>query len=285
MSTDASYDVLVPLAMRHLGSGPSVLLETAADAIVALMRAVQKPYQRTEILCRLLREYAQGQSCHKRLAFLNAAAVMQERYSRRCALWPHGLRHCHAVHARTCYWPIKYLVAGVFLIPYQPHPTAYEVLFDMAPRLCVGMCRFFKANVVSWVCNLASDVTVSVRMRSASVMASARRSAESAGDADLAATLEAPLTCLQGDVSAYVRACAWEVHTSLRHQVQSQHAETSTVNVACLKACQVGFSLCPSFQRLCPVGEGCSTSAGAPHRRCSACIHEEYSSSFQGCAA
>ena len=106
VSTDASYDVLVLLAMRHLGSGPAVLQEPAADAIVALMRAVQKPYQRTEILCRLLREYAQGPSCHKRLAFLNAAAAMQERYSTRCAPWPHCLRHCHAVDRRTCCWPI-----------------------------------------------------------------------------------------------------------------------------------------------------------------------------------
>ncbi len=87
----------------------------------------------------------------------------------------------------------------------------------MAPWLCVDLCRFFRANVVSWVCNLASDVTVPVRMRSASVMASARRAAESSGDADLAAMLEASLTCLQGDVSAYVRACAWEVHTFRRH--------------------------------------------------------------------
>ena len=98
MSTDASYDVLVPLAMRHLASGPTVLQATAADAIVALMRAVQKPYQRTEILCRLLREYAQGHSCYRRLAFLDAAAAMQERYSTRCAPSPHGLRWspCHA---------------------------------------------------------------------------------------------------------------------------------------------------------------------------------------------
>ena len=81
----------------------------------------------------------------------------------------------------------------------------------MAPWLRADICRFFKANVVSWVCNLASDVTVPVRMRSASVMASARRAAESSGDADLAAMLEASLTCLQGDVSAYVRACAREV--------------------------------------------------------------------------
>ena len=99
MNTDASYDVLVPLAMRHLGSGPAVLQESAADAIVALMRAVQKPYQRTEILCRLLREYAQAPSCHKRLAFLNAAAAMQARYSTRCAPWPYRLRHCRAAHA------------------------------------------------------------------------------------------------------------------------------------------------------------------------------------------
>ena len=115
----------------------------------------------------------------------------------------------------------------------------------MAPWLCVDLCRFFKANVVSWVCNLASDVTVPVRMRSASVMASARRAAESSVDADLAAMLEASLTCLQGDVSAYIRACAREVHALPRHQAESEHVDTSTAtNVARLSmACQVGSRL------------------------------------------
>ena len=112
MSTDASYDVLVPLAMRHLGSGPAVLQEPAASAIVALMRAMQKPYQRTEILCRLLREYAQAPSCHRRLAFLNAAAAMQARYSTRCAPWPHGLRHRRAVHVLIRCWPKEALMIG-----------------------------------------------------------------------------------------------------------------------------------------------------------------------------
>lgn len=81
LSSDASYDVLLPIALRYLSSGPAVLRAPAADAVVALMRAVQKPYQRTEILCRLLREYAQGRSCYKRLAFLDAAAAMLQRYS------------------------------------------------------------------------------------------------------------------------------------------------------------------------------------------------------------
>jgi len=72
-----------------------VLRAPAADAIVALMRAVQKPYQRTEILCRLLREYAQGRSCYKRLAFLDAAAAMLQRYSVRYKilhLFTHGIQ-------------------------------------------------------------------------------------------------------------------------------------------------------------------------------------------------
>lgn len=89
LSSDACYDVLLPIALRSFSSGPAVLRGTAADALVALMRAVQKPYQRTEILCRLFREYAQGRSCHKRLAFLDAAAAMLQRYSTR--LYSHML--------------------------------------------------------------------------------------------------------------------------------------------------------------------------------------------------
>ena len=81
LNSDACYDVLLPMALRQFSAGPSVLRAPAADAIVALMRAVQKPYQRTEILCRLLREYAQGRSCYRRLAFLDAAAAMLCRYS------------------------------------------------------------------------------------------------------------------------------------------------------------------------------------------------------------
>ncbi len=94
LSSDASYDVLLPIALRYFSSGPAVLRPPAADAIVALMRAVQKPYQRTEILCRLLREYAQGRSCYKRLAFLDAAAAMLQRYSVRykiLRLYTHGM--------------------------------------------------------------------------------------------------------------------------------------------------------------------------------------------------
>ena len=83
LSSDACYDVLLPIALRSFSSGPAVLRGTAADALIALMRAVQKPYQRTDILCRLFREYALGRSCYKRLAYLDAAAVMLQRYSTR----------------------------------------------------------------------------------------------------------------------------------------------------------------------------------------------------------
>ena len=87
LSGDACYDVLLPMALRQLSAGPAVLRAPAADAAVALMRAAQKPYQRTDVLCRLLREYAQGRSCYKRLAFLDAAAAMLRMYSARYGLW------------------------------------------------------------------------------------------------------------------------------------------------------------------------------------------------------
>ena len=81
LSGDACYDVLLPMALRQFLAGPAVLRAPAAEAVAVLMRAVQKPYQRTEILCRLLRDYAQGRSCYKRLAFLDAAAAVLHRYS------------------------------------------------------------------------------------------------------------------------------------------------------------------------------------------------------------
>ncbi len=87
LSSDACYDVLLPIALSSFSGGPAVLRGSAADAIVVLMRTVQKPYQRTEIQCRLFREYAQGRSCSKRLAFLEAAAAVLQRYSiRSCKL-------------------------------------------------------------------------------------------------------------------------------------------------------------------------------------------------------
>ncbi len=86
LSSDACYDVLLPMALRQFSVGPAVLRAPAADAIVALMRGVQKPYQRTEILCRLLREFAQGRSCYRRLAFLDAAAAVLCRYSIRYSI-------------------------------------------------------------------------------------------------------------------------------------------------------------------------------------------------------
>ena len=93
------------------------------------------------------------------------------------------------------------------------------------------MHRFYKANMLKWVCDLASDSTVSCRMRAACVLCSVKHIAGCTGDAEVTLRVEAPLAALQGDTSAHVCACANEVHTLLPACPASPAAYMSLIHV------------------------------------------------------
>ncbi|CAL8461878.1 g1409 [Coccomyxa elongata] len=83
LSGDQIYDRFVPIALHHMAMGSALTRAAAAGAAVAFLRCVRKPYQRTELLARLLREYARGRSCSRRLVFLDACHALLKLFSAR----------------------------------------------------------------------------------------------------------------------------------------------------------------------------------------------------------
>lgn len=76
-------EVLMPLALKALSPGaPAVLRPAAADALVALLRAPRlRAAQRTEVFCRVVREFARSRSCLARLSFVELAGAFLRRFS------------------------------------------------------------------------------------------------------------------------------------------------------------------------------------------------------------
>ncbi len=84
LSGDQIYERFVPIALHHMTVGTALTRAAAAGAAVAFLRWVRKPYQRTELLARLLREFARGRSCSRRLVFLDACHALLKLFSARC---------------------------------------------------------------------------------------------------------------------------------------------------------------------------------------------------------
>ncbi len=71
----------LPMAMRYMAGGVAPVREAAADAVVVFMRHNRKQAQRTDIYCKLLREYARAKSHWRRMTFIDACHHVVRRFS------------------------------------------------------------------------------------------------------------------------------------------------------------------------------------------------------------
>ena len=71
----------LPMASRHMAGGVAPVRGAAADALVAFMRDNRKQAQRTDIYCKLLRDYARAKSHWRRMTFIDACHHVVRRFS------------------------------------------------------------------------------------------------------------------------------------------------------------------------------------------------------------
>lgn len=83
LSGDQIYERFLPITLRHMAGGAAPMRAAAAGAAVAFLRCLRKPYQRTELLVRLLREFARGRSCSHRLLFVDVCHALLRLFSAR----------------------------------------------------------------------------------------------------------------------------------------------------------------------------------------------------------
>ncbi|KAK9909175.1 hypothetical protein WJX75_008292 [Coccomyxa subellipsoidea] len=83
LSGDQIYERFLPIALRCMASGTAPTRVAAAGAAVAFLRCMRKPYQRTELLARLLRDFARGRSCSHRLIFVDVCHALLRLFSAR----------------------------------------------------------------------------------------------------------------------------------------------------------------------------------------------------------
>lgn len=71
----------LPMALRYMAGGVAPVREAAADAVVVFMRHNRKQAQRTDIYCKLLRDYARAKSHWRRMTFIDACHHVVRRFS------------------------------------------------------------------------------------------------------------------------------------------------------------------------------------------------------------
>ena len=75
----------LPMALRYMGAGVAPVRESAADAVVVFMRHNRKQAQRTDIYCKLMREFARAKAHTRRMSFIDACQYIVRRFSSRYA--------------------------------------------------------------------------------------------------------------------------------------------------------------------------------------------------------
>lgn len=83
LSGDQIYEQFLPIALRCMAGGAAPTRSAAAGAAVAFLRCMRKPYQRTELLARLLRDFARGRSCSHRLITVDVCHALLRLFSAR----------------------------------------------------------------------------------------------------------------------------------------------------------------------------------------------------------
>ena len=71
----------LPMAMRYMAAGVVPVREAAADAVVVFMRHNRKQAQRTDIYCKLIRDFARAKSHWRRMTFIDACHSVVCRFS------------------------------------------------------------------------------------------------------------------------------------------------------------------------------------------------------------
>ena len=71
----------LPMALRYMGGGVAPVREAAANAVVTFMRHNRKQGQRTDMYCKLIRDFARAKSHWRRMTFIDACHFVVRRYS------------------------------------------------------------------------------------------------------------------------------------------------------------------------------------------------------------
>ncbi|DBA65676.1 TPA: hypothetical protein ACH3X2_002731 [Trebouxia sp. C0005] len=80
-TSDEINEHFLPMALRYMAGGVAPVREAAADAVVVFMRHNRKQAQRTDIYCKLLRDYARAKSHWRRMTFIDACHHVVRRFS------------------------------------------------------------------------------------------------------------------------------------------------------------------------------------------------------------
>lgn len=75
------HDTLLPLLFRMLEHGVRAVMAPAASAMCALFRRLTRERHRTEVLIRIVRDFAHSPSSAHRLAFVHVARAALETFS------------------------------------------------------------------------------------------------------------------------------------------------------------------------------------------------------------
>lgn len=81
LSSPQINEHFLPMALKYMGGGVAPVREAAADAVVTFMRHNRKQSQRTDIYCKLIRDFARAKSHWRRMTFIDACHFVVCRYS------------------------------------------------------------------------------------------------------------------------------------------------------------------------------------------------------------
>lgn len=71
----------LPMALKYMAGGVAPVREAAADAVVTFMRHNRKQAQRTDMYCKLIRDFARAKSHWRRMNFIDACHFVVRRFS------------------------------------------------------------------------------------------------------------------------------------------------------------------------------------------------------------
>ena len=95
----------LPMALRYMGAGVAPVRESAADAVVVFMRHNRKQAQRTDIYCKLMRDFARAKAHTRRMSFIDACQYIVRRFSSR---YVHLQDRKHAPNSSFALWSVQW---------------------------------------------------------------------------------------------------------------------------------------------------------------------------------
>ncbi|KAL3156729.1 hypothetical protein ABBQ38_001004 [Trebouxia sp. C0009 RCD-2024] len=80
-TSDGINENFLPMALKYMAGGVAPVREAAADAVVTFMRHSRKQAQRTDMYCKLIRDFARAKSHWRRMNFIDACHFVVRRFS------------------------------------------------------------------------------------------------------------------------------------------------------------------------------------------------------------